>query len=132
AYRYLAFAKNPQDRPLIEALLESELQLMNWFGGYDPSGRPTGAPFVALRSDERVLAGQLLDEWDGIKRDPSDDSDPGLIYFAQKAPRFGGVGGVLRLPFAMPANSGSVFICLIPAKLSGNDWQTDEHVLRLF
>jgi hypothetical protein len=132
AYRYLAFARNPQDRALIEGLLDSELETVNWFAGYDPMGRPAGAPSVLLHSEERALADQLLNQWDGTKADSEEDMEwTGGFNSARKFRHFAGVSGVLHLPFAMPPNAGGVFICLVPAKLSPGEWQSDERVLRL-
>ncbi len=130
AYRFLASLKKPEDRALIEALLDTELQSTYWSGAdFRFSGRGP-EPFMQLSSFERSLADRLLDQWDG-KALPSSEDATELVVAGNplKLTRFGSLTGKLHLPFAAPPDSGGLFLYLIPARVEAGQWSKDDSVL---
>src|SRR5262249_55686118 len=130
AYRYLAHIKKPEDRPAIEALLESPLQ-----ESYSYNFGPLPEAWVKLMSDDRALGDELLGHWDGntntVDEEDSEWLSGVMIGRPHKLCRFSALSGKLRLPFGAPPNTGPVSIYLIPSTVAPGQWSKDQSVLKL-
>ena len=129
AYRFLAKQKKPEDRNLIEQLLESEPQPF-------ASGGAWGAQMfisVGLHSQERALGDKLLADWDGVGELEDDGELIGQFpNSGERLHRFASVSGRVQLPFGTPENSQGIWIYLIPASLKKDGWKDDESVLKVW
>jgi hypothetical protein len=130
AYRYLAHKKNPADRKLIEELLEAELQkTVNYAPGFG------GAPMihVGLTSRERALADELLAEWDGKRAAETQEDVPATAFVPNSNGKtLSGISGQVNLPFGAPTNAASIWIYLIPARVSPGKWAGDSSVRKVW
>lgn len=131
AYRFLAHKKDPGDRKLIEELLEAELQRSVNFGpGYGE------APMihVGLTSRERAIADELLAKWDSKQgAAATQDEDPVTPFVPNSNGKMlSGISGQVYLPFGAPTNAGSIWIYLIPGRVSQDKWAGESSVRKVW
>jgi hypothetical protein len=130
AYRYLAHVKNPEDRVLMEELLSGELQSTSWtMYGAEDSDRPSVASTI-LTSGERILGDTLLKDWDGRNQPGRTEFELNSSDRAHILDRFGGIDGMVALPFGAPPEAGGLFIFLIPASVPLGKWEKSGSVLK--
>lgn len=125
AYRFLGHQKKPEDKELIEALLEGELTMTTSSDGMDELD--SRSVNVGLYSQSRSLGDELLSGWEGKQQ----DAESGGFDNNRKGNYFVSLSGMVKLPFAAPTNSHAIWIFLIPNHLEEADWSSDEDVLKI-
>jgi len=108
ACRYLAYVKNPADRPLLEEALRSGELNANW----DP--------------ELRINADRALAIWDG-----TDDSFSSLPE--RKSPRYYRLGTIdltIELPQTPAKDEGQLYVSVYPETVKAADWQTARALFR--
>lgn len=118
AYQFIAHQKQPQDRRLINRLLEAAPS-PDYFEGFR---------ILGVGSIERMRGDELMARWEGNTSRAFSYSAPGGLAANEKHYSLARVQGVLRLPFQPPDNGGLVRIFLIPDDLKKEGWDKNDRV----
>jgi len=127
-YKFLGKLKNPDDRPLIEALLSDEN--FSRFTRTSQAKTPQGDKPVyhliryTAASQKRLLAEQILAHWDQRPTDKRISSRQPFYYL-------GKVEGVVILPKTDNPKEGTLWIYLVPNTVTKDQWRRKSPTHRL-
>ncbi len=128
-YYFLSSLRNPDDRRIIENLLTDEDFSQSFITFTTTSGRnKQGKQLVRCVSTsyKRLLAEQVLADWDGRPVDKGFDPSPSQpLYY------LGTVEGIISLPKMYDPNAATLWIHLVPNTVTEDQWYEKPPVHRL-